>query len=164
MASLKKVWGKSQWPFFLFSKIVSSLATKKLMSKVKRSSSLLPSAIIIYLRLLAVLGGKARRDHTLLSRLKIFLWLSLASAAAPPQKFALTHTFFYFTSSLLPTSRMIVILWSALWYTIVAKILKYAYAMLILNLETLRFIRKMQKLGLQKRTIWCCWTDGKCSI
>ena len=85
------------------------------MSKVKRSS--LPSAIIIYLRLLAVLGGKARRDHTLLSRLKIFLWLSLASSAAP-QKFALTHTFFllYFLSCL-PTSRMIVVLWSALWYS-----------------------------------------------
>ena len=116
MASLKKVWGKSQWPFFLFSKIVSSLATKKLMSKVKRSSSLLPSAIIIYLRLLAVLGGKARRDHTLLSRLKIFLWLSLASATAPPQKFALTHTFLLYFLSWLPTSRMIVILWSALWY------------------------------------------------
>ena len=86
------------------------------MSKVKRSSSLLPSAIIIYLRLLAVLGGKARRDHTLLSRLKIFLWLSLASATAPPQKFALTHTFLLYFLSWLPTSRMIVILWSALWY------------------------------------------------
>ena len=86
------------------------------MSKVKRSSLLLPSAIIIYLRLLAVLGGKARRDHTLLSRLKIFLWLSLASATAPPQKFALTHTFLLYFLSWLPTSRMIVILWSALWY------------------------------------------------